>query len=111
MRPNLAIFSRRSLRPRAKGSALSTGDVFYYPPESTATNRIAINLLDEARTAEGEYLNDNLMDLFLRYLYVHVAICAVLLRTPTPTPASPPRYSDYKNFIKTGPGQERSGCD
>ena len=40
--------------------------VFHYPPEASASDRVAINSLDEARTQEGEFLNDNLVDLYLK---------------------------------------------
>lgn len=40
--------------------------MFHYPPETSASDRVAINSLDEARTQEGEFLNDSLVDLYLK---------------------------------------------
>lgn len=56
---------RRTLR---SGAANETSGkvVFHYPPETAASDRVAINSLDEARTQEGEFLNDSLVDLYLK---------------------------------------------
>ncbi|CAN0018782.1 unnamed protein product, partial [Scytosiphon promiscuus] len=62
------VRARRTLR-----SGVSRGDfgkvLFHYPPEASASDRIAINSLDEARTQEGEFLNDSLVDLYLKHMH------------------------------------------
>lgn len=61
----LFFILRRTLR--SGGGREKLGKVlFHYPPESSASDRVGINSLDEARTQEGEFLNDSLVDLYLK---------------------------------------------
>lgn len=57
--------ARHSLRSEVKNSAAAR-TLFHYPPEASASDRVAINGLDEARTQEGEFLNDNLVDFYFK---------------------------------------------
>ncbi|CAM9784990.1 unnamed protein product [Pylaiella littoralis] len=60
--------ARRTLR--SGGGREKLGKVlFHYPPESSASDRVGINSLDEARTQEGEFLNDSLVDLYLKHMH------------------------------------------
>ncbi|CAM9544602.1 unnamed protein product [Ascophyllum nodosum] len=43
--------------------------LLYYPPESSAGDRVAVTVVDEARTQEGEFLNDSLIDLCLKHMH------------------------------------------
>lgn len=56
---------RRTLRSGALKEEASQV-LFHYPPEPSSTDRVAIHSLDEARTQEGEFLNDSLVDLYLK---------------------------------------------
>eukprot|EP00903_Cladosiphon_okamuranus_P020870 g19165.t1 len=62
------VRARRTLR--SGGVNETSGKVlFQYPAETSASDRVAINSMDEARTQEGEFLNDSLVDLYLKYMH------------------------------------------
>lgn len=61
----MLVLPRRTLRSGVAKGAFGKV-LFHYPPEASASDRIAINTLDEARTQEGEFLNDSLVDLYLK---------------------------------------------
>ncbi|CAM9919176.1 unnamed protein product, partial [Ectocarpus sp. 13 AM-2016] len=42
--------------------------LFFYPPEVSARNRVAVSASDEQRTEERKWLNDNLIDLYVRFV-------------------------------------------
>eukprot|EP00904_Undaria_pinnatifida_P005284 jgi/Undpi1/1886/HiC_scaffold_12.g05273.m1 len=62
------VRTRRTLRSHTVREETSQV-VFHYPPEASASDRVAINSLDEARTQEGEFLNDSLVDLYLKHMH------------------------------------------
>lgn len=56
----------RRTRRAGGGEDEASKVLLQYPPELSANDRVAITVLDEARTQEGEYLNDSLVDLYLK---------------------------------------------
>ncbi|CAN0009676.1 unnamed protein product, partial [Choristocarpus tenellus] len=62
--------SSRNLRERlGMGVGLGSGSgtmLFQYPPSMTALDRISVTEMDLLRTQEGEFLNDSLVDLYLK---------------------------------------------
>lgn len=62
---------RRTLRAREGGQPNQF--LFKYPLEQSAKDRVVIHSVGECRTYDGEMLNDNLVDLFLRLVGVSSA--------------------------------------
>lgn len=61
-----AFFYALSNRSQRSLQSESPSVMFHYPPEASETDRVAINSMDEARTQDGEFLNDSLVDLYLK---------------------------------------------